>query len=106
MRQAEAVGDPSCGPDRPVCSRRNHAVDPLGLREPLQRRLVLDGDDCPPVGVAEARRPGIAVDGDHEEAARVGGGEQAKLAGARSEHEQTLHPAIVATVGDSTVRRA
>ena len=53
--------------DRPVDPRRDHAVDALGLGEPLDPRLVLGRDDRAAVREREAGRAGIAVDRDHEQ---------------------------------------
>jgi translation initiation factor 2B subunit (eIF-2B alpha/beta/delta family) len=105
MREAKPRRDSRGGSHRPVGSRSDHAVDPLGLREALQRRLVLDRDDRPSVGVPKAGGAGIAVDRDHEQAARLRGGKQAELPGARSEHEQTLHEPIVAAARDGARER-
>ena len=55
------------------------AVDVLRDREAVDLRLVLDGDDRPPVGVAEPGRRRVAVDRDHEEAATAGRFEEAEL---------------------------
>ena len=79
MRQPEAAGDSSCNRDRPVDPGRDQPVDALGAGEALDAGLVLGGDDGAPVGVAEARRGGVAVDGDHVQLARACGGQQAKL---------------------------
>jgi hypothetical protein len=46
-------------------------MDALGLGQPLERRLVVERDDCPPIGVAKAWRCGVAIDRDHEEASRA-----------------------------------
>ena len=55
------------------------AVDALRRREPVDRGLVLDGDDRAAVGEAEPRRARVAVDGDDVEAAIVRGLEQPEL---------------------------
>ena len=68
MRQAEPLGDPGRDRDRVVGAGRDHAVDLLGPREPLDRRLVLDRDDRAPVGVAKAGRGRVAVGGDDGQA--------------------------------------
>ena len=79
VRQAERVGDPGGDGDREVDPGRDHGVDPLGPREPVDPALVLGRDDRAPVGEAEAGRGRIPVDGDHVEPARAGGSEQAEL---------------------------
>ena len=79
MRQPEPVRDPRRDRDRKVDPGRDHAVHPLGPREPVDPALVLGRDDRPPVRVREAGRRGVAVDRDHEQPARPGGGEQAEL---------------------------
>lgn len=71
MRQAEARRDPGGWADSPVDPGRDHSLDTLGLGQPLERRLIVERDDCPPIGVAKARRGGVAIDRDHEEASRA-----------------------------------
>ena len=91
MRQAEPGRDSRRRADGPVGSGRDHAVDALRQGQSLDDRLVLDRHDRPAVGVPEAGRTGVAVDGDHEEAAGPGRCEQAELSRAGPEHKQTLH---------------
>jgi hypothetical protein len=81
VRQHEPFRDPRRDRDRPVDSGRNEAVDPLGGGEPVELRLVLDRDDCAAVCAGEPGRRGIAVGGDHVEAARTCGLEQPELSG-------------------------
>ena len=52
---AEPLRDARGDPDGPVDARRDHAVDALGLGEPLDAGLVLGRDDRAPVGEREAR---------------------------------------------------
>ena len=47
--------------------------------EPLDALLVLGRDDRPPVRIPETRRPGIAVERDHEQTPLAGCREQAEL---------------------------
>ena len=82
VRQREPLRDPRRDPDRPVDARSDHAVDALGLGEPLDAGLVLGRDDRAAVREREARRGGIAVDRDHEQVARARGREQPELRGA------------------------
>src|SRR5438105_10033909 len=96
MREAEALRDPGGDPDRVIRSGCDEAVHLLRAREPVDRRLVLDRDDRPPVGVAEARRRGVAVGRDDRQPAPPGGGEDSELRRAGTEDEQT-HSRIVAT---------
>ena len=56
-------------PDRKIDARRDDAVDPLRTREPVDRVLVLDGDDRPPVCIAKAGGRRITVDCDDVDAA-------------------------------------
>ncbi len=79
MREREPLRDARGHRDGPVDPRRDHAVDPLGLGEPFDARLVLGRDDRPAVGERESRRGGIAVDRDHEEVERTGRLEQPEL---------------------------
>ena len=65
MRQREPLRDAGGGRDGMVGAGRDDPVDVLGAREPVDRRLVLDRDDRAAVGVAEARRGGVAV-GRHD----------------------------------------
>ena len=55
-------------PDGEVDARRDDALDLLRCGQPVNGVLVLDGDDRPPVGVAEARSGRIAIDGDDVDA--------------------------------------
>ena len=81
----ERMGQPAPGSDArrdshgPVDPGRDQAVDPLRFDEPVDSLLVLGGDDRAAVGVAEAGRVGIAVDGDHVQVALAGRGEQPEL---------------------------
>src|SRR5690348_9317373 len=95
MRDAEALRDPGGDPDRVIGAGRDEAVHLLRAREPVDRRLVLDRDDRPPVGVAEARRRRVAVGRDDRQPAPPGGGEDSELRRAGAEDEQT-HRTIVA----------
>ena len=79
MREAEPLRDTSADRDRPVDPGRDQPVDAFGRSEPLDRRLVLGGDDRAAVGVAETGRGGIAVDSDHVQLARPRGREQSQL---------------------------
>ena len=87
MRQSEPLGDPRCDRDRVVGAGRDHPGDLLGACQPVDRRLVLDRDDRAPVGVAEARRGGIAIDGDDAQVAPAGRREDAELGWAGAENE-------------------
>ena len=79
MRQTEPVGDARRDPDRPVDSRRDQSGGPLGHGEPLDSRLVLDGDDRATVGIAKPRRGRIAVEGDHVQPTLASSREQPEL---------------------------
>ncbi len=96
MRQPEPGGDPGRDGDGVVAAGRDDPVDLLGAGEPLDRRLVLDRDDRAPVGVAKARRGGVAVGRDDGEPAPACGLEHSELRGAGAEDEQTCHGLIVA----------
>jgi translation initiation factor 2B subunit (eIF-2B alpha/beta/delta family) len=79
-----------------VIPRGDHAVDALGFREAFQRRLVVDGNDSAPVRIGEPGRGGVAVYGNHEEAAGARRFEQPELRGTGPENEEALHsPPIV-----------
>ena len=79
MGQGEPFGG-ACGDrDRPVDPRRDDPVHLLGRGQSLHRRLVLDRDDRPSVGIAETRRGGVAIDGDHVQAALARRREQPEL---------------------------
>ena len=82
VREREPLRDAGRDGDRPVDPGRDHAVDPLGLREPLDPRLVLGRDDRAAIREREAGRGGIAVDRDHEQVQRACGLEQPELRGA------------------------
>jgi hypothetical protein len=69
--------------DREVDARRDDAVHLLRSGEPVDRVLVLDGDDRAPVCVAEAWSRGIAVDGDDVDASLLRRLQQPELPGAR-----------------------
>ncbi len=100
--EAQPLGDARGNGDRPADPGSDHSVDPLRLGQPLDRRLVLDGDDRAPVRVAEPGRRGVAVDRDHEQAAPASRGEQPELGRTCSEDEKTLclHTVIVAMARD------
>jgi hypothetical protein len=83
MRKAEPGRDARRDRDREVDARRDDAVDSLGAGEPVDGRLVLDGDDRAPVGEAEPGRERVAIDGDDVEAPLVRGLEQPELRGTR-----------------------
>ena len=83
MRQTKAGRYPGRGADSPVDPGRDHPVHALGLGQPLERRLVVERDDRPPIGVAKARRRGVAIDRDHEDASRTRRSQQAELPRAR-----------------------
>ncbi len=71
MAQVLAFSDARRDRDGKVDAGSDHAVHLLGCGEPVDRGLVLDGHDRPPVRVREAERRGIAVDGDDVKAARL-----------------------------------
>src|ERR671925_669041 len=79
MGKPQVVGDPRRDADRPVGARSDDAGDVRRAGEPLDCRLVFRGQDRAPVRVPEAGSAGIAIDGDHVEAALLGGAEQADL---------------------------
>ena len=81
VRQGEPLGDPRGDRNRPVDAGRDDPVDALRRGEAVDLRLVLDGDDRPPVGEAKPRCGRIAVDGDDEVVPPSRGLEQAELAG-------------------------
>jgi hypothetical protein len=83
VRKSEPFGDPGRDRNRPVDSRRDDPVDPLGRREPVDLRLVLDRDDRAAVGEPKSGGGRVAVDGDDEEVPLAGRLEQAELAGSR-----------------------
>ena len=85
MRQARVRGEPGGDGDRPVDARSDDPVHLLGARELADRRLVLDRDDRPAVGIREADRGRVAVAGDDEEASLPGGAVQAELRRPRPE---------------------
>ena len=66
-----------------VDAGRDDAVDVLRGSQPVDRVLVLHGDDRPPVGETEARSRRIAIDGDDVHAALPGRLQQPELPGAR-----------------------
>jgi translation initiation factor 2B subunit (eIF-2B alpha/beta/delta family) len=74
VRQPESVCDPRCRRDGVTAT--DYAVDATGLDKPLERRLVVDRHDRPPVGEAEPGRARIRIDRDHEQAPRAGGGKE------------------------------
>ncbi len=79
MRQAELRRDAGRDPDGPVDSRRDDAVDALGLGEPVDPVLVLGRDDRAAVCVPESGRVRVAVDRDHVQVALASGGKQPEL---------------------------
>jgi hypothetical protein len=83
VREAVARRDARGRTDGQFAPRGDHSFDALGLGEALQRGLVVERDDRPPVGEAEAGRRGIAVDRDHEQIACAGRSQQAELPRAR-----------------------
>ncbi len=83
MRDTEPGGDAGGDGDGEVDPRRDDAVDALRTGEAVDRRLVLDGHDRPPVGEAKAGRTRIAIDGDHVQAEVVRRLEQPELRGPR-----------------------
>ena len=84
MREPLPLGNPRGDRHRPVDPRRDHAVDPLGLGEARDPRLVLRRDDRATVRVAKPGRRRIAIECDHEQVALSGRREQAELRGARA----------------------
>ena len=76
-------------PRRDACGDRDGKVDPgrddapdlLRRRQPVDRRLVLDRDDRPPVRMTEPGRRRVTVDGDDVEVALGGRFEQPELPG-------------------------
>ena len=97
VRQAEPLRDAGRDADGVVGAGRDEPVDLLGAREPVDRRLVLDRHDRPPVGVAEPGGGRVAVGRDEGQAAAAGRGQDPELGRAGAENEQTHRP-IVATV--------
>ena len=82
MRQVVPRRD-ACGDrDRKVDPGSDDAADLLRRRQPVDRRLVLDRDDRPPVRMTESGRRRVTVDGDDVEAALGGRFEQPELPGA------------------------
>jgi hypothetical protein len=79
VRQAVTLGDARRDPDGPVRPGRDDPVDVLGLREPVDRGLVLARDDRALVGVPEAGRRGVAVGGDDEEPPLAGRSQEPEL---------------------------
>ena len=79
VRQPEPLCNAGGHPDRPVGARRDQPADVLGARQPVDRRLVLRGDDRPLGGKREAGSVGVAVDGDHQHPPVASGREQAQL---------------------------
>ena len=69
MPKPEAIREPSRDRHRPVDPGRYDPVDGIRAREPVEALLVLGRDDRAPVRVLEARGGGVAVAGDHEQAA-------------------------------------
>jgi hypothetical protein len=83
MGQVVPRRDACCDRDREVDPRSDDPTDPLSGSQPVDRRLVLDRHDRPPVRMAEPRRRRIAVDGDDVQAALGGRFEQPELPCAR-----------------------
>jgi hypothetical protein len=83
MAKADPLRDARGDGDRPVDSRRDDAVDPFGLGERRDGRLVFGRDDGAPVRVLEAERLRVAVTGDDEDVALARGEEQTELSRAR-----------------------
>lgn len=83
MRQPKTRGD-SRG-HRCAGGGADHAVDAAGLGEPLERRLVVERKESPPLGQSKAGRTGVGVDRDHEQAAGPRGSEQRRPARAEDE---------------------
>ena len=81
MREPLPLGNPRGDRHRPVDPRRDHAVDPLGLGEARDPRLVLRRDDRPTVRVAKSRRRRIAIECDHEQVALSGRASRPSCAG-------------------------
>ena len=79
MRKAEAFRNASRDGDGPVDAGRHDRLDALGHSEPLDRGLVLGGDESAPIRVAKAGRGSVAIDRDDEEAASPRRLEQAEL---------------------------
>ncbi len=69
VRQPEPLGEARGDPHGPVRAGRDDAVDPVSARQPVDSGLVLRRDDGAGVGVAEARRCGIAIDCEHVQVA-------------------------------------
>ncbi len=77
--------------DRPIDSGRDDPVHLLGFRQPIERRLILSGDERPSIGEREPDRTGIAIRGDNEQPALARGLEQTKLRRPSPEHEESPH---------------
>ena len=78
-RSPRRCGEPRRDRHRPVDPGRDDPVEQLGAREPVEAFLVLGGHDRAPVRVLEARGGGIAVAGDHEQAALPCGPKEPEL---------------------------
>ena len=61
----QASGDAGRDPDRPVGTGRHEPVHAERARQPVDRLLVLGGEDRPLVREHQADRVRVAVDGDH-----------------------------------------
>ena len=83
MGKVVSRGDACRDRDREVDPRSDDAADLLRRGQPVDRRLVLDRHDRPPVRMAEPGRRRITVDGDDVEAALGSRFEQPELPGAR-----------------------
>ena len=81
VRQPHPLGDARRDPDRPVGAGRDDPVDALGLREPVDGRLVLGRDERPLVGVARSpARPGRRSTAITKSSRSPGGAEEARAA--------------------------
>ena len=81
MRQPGVLGDPRGHSDRPVGARGDDPVDVERAHEPLDRGLVLGGEEAAAVGEHEPGRARIAIDHGHPQSARTRGLEQTELSG-------------------------
>jgi hypothetical protein len=101
MRDAQAPGHAGGHGGGSVGGRPNDRVDALGAGQTLDGRLVVGGDERPPVGVAEAGRSGIPIRCDDGQPLAPGRREEAELRRPRAEDEDAcrsrdrLHGCIV-----------
>jgi hypothetical protein len=79
MGQVVPRGDAGGDRNREVDPRSDDPIDPLRRSQPVDRRLVLDRHDRPPVRIAEPGRCRIAVDSDDVQAALGSSFEQPEL---------------------------